>query len=179
MESNSQAICAVGSQARDYATLLEAMRRIPHIPLVLVATPANLRGLAVPPNVTVKLNIPRREAEAVIRQSRFMVLPLLHARSSLRPRDDGDGDVLFAGPRGHRVERHLGLFDRRPQRPHRSARRSLPHSRPPSKNSGTIRRQPPASAHNGRAWALAHCTEEQTIDYVRSLIHRVRAGEAV
>ena len=33
--------------------------------------------------------------------------------------------------------------------------------------------------NNGRAWALANCTEEQTIDYVRNLIHRVRAGEAV
>ena len=56
------------------------MRRIPQIPLVLVATPANLRGLAVPPNVTVKFHIPRREAEVIVRQSRFMVLPLLHAR---------------------------------------------------------------------------------------------------
>ncbi len=177
-DSNSPAICAVGSQARDYATLLEAMRRIPHIPLVLVATPANLRGLAVPPNVTVKLNIPRREAEAIVRQSRFMVLPLSHARvpcghvtmvtamycsrALVATESSGISDYLIAGQNGLTV--------------------------PPGDAAAMAAAieqlwNDPATAtrlgNTGRAWALAHCTEEQTIGYVRNLIHRVRAGEAV
>jgi glycosyltransferase involved in cell wall biosynthesis len=177
-ELNSQAICAVGSQARDYATLLEAMRRIPKIPLVLVATPASLRRLAVPPNVTVKLNIPRREAEAIVRQSRFMVLPLSHARvpcghvtmvtamycsrALIATESSGISDYLITGHNGLTV--------------------------PPGDAAALATAieqlwNDPATATrlgiNGRAWALAHCTEEQTIGYVRNLIHRVRAGEAV
>ena len=177
-ESNSHAICAVGSQARDYATLLEAMRRIPHIPLVLVATPANLRGLAVPPNVTVKFDIPRREAEAVVRQSRFMVLPLLHARvpcghvtmvtamycsrAIVATESSGISDYLVPG--------HNGL--------------TVPPGDPAALAAAIEKlwNDPATAARlgtNGRDWALAHCTEERTIGYVRDLIHRVRAGEAV
>ena len=50
----TDAICAVGSQARDYATLLAAMRRLPHLRLILVATVESLRGLDIPDNVTVR-----------------------------------------------------------------------------------------------------------------------------
>jgi glycosyltransferase involved in cell wall biosynthesis len=177
-ESISQAICAVGSQARDYATLLEAMRRIPHIPLVLVATPANLRGLAVPPNVTLKFNIPRREAEAIVRQSRFMVLPLLHARvpcghvtmvtamycsrALVATESSGISDYLIAGHNGLTVPPGDAAALA-------AAIEQLWNDPATATRLGT----------NGRAWALAHCTEEQTIGYVRNLIHRVRAGEAV
>ncbi len=76
------AICAVGSQGRDYATLLEAMRQLPHIPLILVAGAKNLRGLDAPANVEVRQNIPLAEAEAIIRRSRFVVVPLRDAQTA-------------------------------------------------------------------------------------------------
>ncbi len=69
-------ICAIGSQARDYNTLMEAMRRIPYIKLVLVATPDSLPQRIVPANVKVLTNIPLADAMNVLAHSMFMVLPL-------------------------------------------------------------------------------------------------------
>lgn len=73
-------ICAVGSQGRDYATLLEAARRLPRIPLHLVVHPENIRGLELPPNVTVHTSIPNALATRIIAHAEIMVLPLLHAQ---------------------------------------------------------------------------------------------------
>jgi hypothetical protein len=39
VSENADAICAVGSPGRDYATMLDAMRQLPHIPLVLACWP--------------------------------------------------------------------------------------------------------------------------------------------
>jgi glycosyltransferase involved in cell wall biosynthesis len=69
-------ICAVGSQARDYATLLEAMRRIPAIRLILVGSPESLPSVPIPGNVRVVTNIPLSEAMNILAHSRLMVLPL-------------------------------------------------------------------------------------------------------
>ncbi len=76
------AICAVGSQGRDYGTLLEAMRQLPHIRLILVAGAENLRGLDPPPNVEVLQDIPLADAEAVIHRSRFLVVPLWDSQTA-------------------------------------------------------------------------------------------------
>lgn len=73
-------ICAIGSQGRDYKTLLLAMRRLPRLHLVIVAAPENLANLAIPPNVTVKTNIPLPQAMNILAHSRFMVLPLKGSR---------------------------------------------------------------------------------------------------
>lgn len=69
-------LCALGSQARDYATLARAMRQLPHLKLVLVATPASVAGLALPGNITLRTNIPRVEAHNLLAHSQGMVLPL-------------------------------------------------------------------------------------------------------
>lgn len=74
--SDGQYICAIGSQARDYDTLMEAMRRIPYIKLILVATPDSLPQGVVPANVKVLTNIPIADAMNVLAHSMFMVLPL-------------------------------------------------------------------------------------------------------
>ena len=74
--SDGQYICAIGSQARDYATLIEAMRRIPQIQLILVATPDSLPQGVVPANVKVLTNVPLADAMNVLAHSMFMVLPL-------------------------------------------------------------------------------------------------------
>ena len=70
-------ICALGSQARDYPSLIAAMRRLPSQRLVVVATPESLRHCgSMPENVTVLCNIPRAAAVNVLAHSQFMVLPM-------------------------------------------------------------------------------------------------------
>lgn len=69
-------ICAIGSQARDYATLLRAMRRLPSFRLVIVAAPENLVNIEIPANVSVHTNIPNGQAMNILAHSRYMVLPL-------------------------------------------------------------------------------------------------------
>jgi glycosyltransferase involved in cell wall biosynthesis len=69
-------ICALGSQGRDYGTLLQAMKRLPGVRLVIVASPANLANLEIPANVTVRTDIPLDQAMNILAHSRFMVLPL-------------------------------------------------------------------------------------------------------
>jgi glycosyltransferase involved in cell wall biosynthesis len=75
-------ICAIGSQARDYETLLESMRRIPAISLILVGSPDSIPDVPIPENVKVVTNIPMSDAMNILAHSRFMVLPL---RSSTVP----------------------------------------------------------------------------------------------
>lgn len=69
-------ICAIGGNARDYSTLIQAIKKLPDIPLVLVTRPHNLKGLNIPPNVKTLVNIPKTEAMNILQYSRFMVLPL-------------------------------------------------------------------------------------------------------
>jgi glycosyltransferase involved in cell wall biosynthesis len=170
----SDAICAVGSQARDYPTLLAAMRRLPHLRLILVATVDSLRGLDIPENVTVRLEVPLSEAHSVIRSSRFMVLPLQSsqvpcghvtmvtamycARAIVATQSSGISDYLTPGQNGLTV---------------------LPND--PAALAAAIQHlwDDPALAtklgQNGRQFALANCTESKTIDFVRDLISRVEA----
>ena len=70
-------LCAIGSQGRDYPTLMDAMARLPAVRLVLVATPESLAGATVPPNVDVRCNIPPVDAMAILQGARFNVVPLL------------------------------------------------------------------------------------------------------
>lgn len=72
-------VCAIGSQGRDYPTLLEAMARLPHIKLVLVAQPQNLVGCQIPANVVVHTNISLPQVANILTHCRFMVLPLRDA----------------------------------------------------------------------------------------------------
>ncbi len=69
-------ICALGSQGRDYATLMQAMKKLPHIKLILVASADSLQGLIVPDNVKVYSNISLAHAHNILAHSAFMVLPL-------------------------------------------------------------------------------------------------------
>ena len=69
-------ICAIGGNARDYSTLVKAMKKLPQIKLVLVARPHNLKNLEIPSNTKVMSNIPVSNAMNILKHSRFMVLPL-------------------------------------------------------------------------------------------------------
>ena len=70
-------ICAIGGNARDYPLLMEAMARLPDIPLVAVMRPHNASSLKVPPNVRVRVDLPLGETHNITKFSRFMVLPLI------------------------------------------------------------------------------------------------------
>lgn len=70
-------ICAIGGNARDYETLMEAARLLPHIRFVCVVRPDNLEGLCIPPNVVVLTNLPLGKTMNILKYSRLMVLPLL------------------------------------------------------------------------------------------------------
>jgi glycosyltransferase involved in cell wall biosynthesis len=167
-------ICAVGSQGRDYATLLEAMRLLPQIPLVLVAGAKNLRGLSPPPNVEVRQNIPLVEAEALIRQSRFVVVPLRDSRTAC-----GHVTIVYS------------LFEERAIVASDSA--ALAEYVIPGRNGILV---PPRDATAlaraieelwsnpqeaqrlgaaGREHALAHCLESQTVDYFNELLEHLRS----
>lgn len=68
-------ICAIGSQARDYATLVDAMNGSP-TRLVIVASPHSMHGIALPPNVELRTNIPLDQAMNILKYSQAMVLPM-------------------------------------------------------------------------------------------------------
>jgi glycosyltransferase involved in cell wall biosynthesis len=173
-EVGSDAICAVGSQGRDYATLFEAMRQLPHIPLVLVAGAKNLRGLDPPPNVEVRQNIPRAEAEAIQRRSRFVVVPLRDSRTAC-----GHVTIIYS------------LFEARTVVATESA--ALTEYVIPGRNGVFV---PPQDARAlaraiedlwskpeearrlgeaGREFALRNCLESQTVDYFRGLVEQLRS----
>lgn len=69
-------VCAIGGNARDYRTLVEAARQLPEMQFVLVVRPENLRGLTLPTNVMVRTNLPLGTTMNVLLHSKFMVLPL-------------------------------------------------------------------------------------------------------
>lgn len=69
-------LCAVGGEGRDYATLVEAMRRLPDHRLAIVTRPANVVGLDLPSNVSLRTNIPLADVWNVIAHAKLMVLPL-------------------------------------------------------------------------------------------------------
>lgn len=69
-------ICALGSQGRDYATLIAAMKKLPNIKLVIVTNPDSLQGLTIPGNVKIHTDIPLARAHNILAHSAFMVLPL-------------------------------------------------------------------------------------------------------
>jgi glycosyltransferase involved in cell wall biosynthesis len=69
-------VSAIGGNGRDYRTLVEACRILPHIAFVLVVRPDNLAGLDVPSNVRVIVNAPFEEAMNFLKHSAFTVLPL-------------------------------------------------------------------------------------------------------
>lgn len=162
-------ICAVGSQARDYGMLFDAMRRLPAIKLVLVATPQSIAGLSTPDNVRVYTNIPIADAMNILAFSRFMVLPLRDGevpcghvtlvsamylgRAILCTDSSGVRDYLQSGVNGHAVPAS--------DPDGAAAMIELMYDDPVS--TGRL-------GEAGRAFALTHCTERNTVDYVRNYL---------
>jgi glycosyltransferase involved in cell wall biosynthesis len=83
-------VAAIGGEARDYATLCEAARRLPGVSFVLVVRPYSLDGFDVPDNVEVRVNLPWNDAWSLIWHSEAALVPL---RSSRTP----NGHVTIVG----------------------------------------------------------------------------------
>jgi len=176
-------LCAVGSQARDYATLVDAMRQLPDVRLALVARPENVRGLSIPDNVTLFVNIPRGDVYNIVRSSRFMVLPLAHSqvpcghvtlvtamfleKALLATESAGITDYVRTDPDSPDCN---GLFC--PPADAGALAEAI----------GRMWNDPALCARlgaAGRRFALAHCTQQTTIDYLRSTLARLESTGAI
>jgi glycosyltransferase involved in cell wall biosynthesis len=65
-----------GDSRRDYATLLEAVR-ISGVHLTLACYPRNIAGLKLPPNVTLRLGVPRAEYRRLLHSADLVVTPTM------------------------------------------------------------------------------------------------------
>lgn len=75
-------VLALGHSGRDYPTLLEAVRET-DLPLILaIKDLADLRGVPLPPGVTVRYRTEQRETETLVAGAAFLVLPLQDANYS-------------------------------------------------------------------------------------------------
>jgi glycosyltransferase involved in cell wall biosynthesis len=83
-------VAALGGEARDYATLCEAARRLPAVPFVLIVRPHSLKGLDIPGNVEVHVNLPWQDAWSLVWHAEAALVPL---RSSRTP----NGHVTIVG----------------------------------------------------------------------------------
>jgi glycosyltransferase involved in cell wall biosynthesis len=72
-------LAAVGGEGRDYRTLFAAMRALPDLHLEVVSRPHVVADLDVPPNVTVRTNVPVEETHRLMRGAELLVLPLSHS----------------------------------------------------------------------------------------------------
>jgi len=68
-------ILSVGSSNRDYRTLFQAAERVRRH-FIVVARPYNVAGLAIPPNVELRLDLPSAEVTRLLRHARLVVVPL-------------------------------------------------------------------------------------------------------
>ena len=75
-------VCAVGGEARDYATFATAMRARPTLPAAVVARDYSLAGVDMPPNVSIFTNLAASKTWALLAGAEAMVLPLRDARAA-------------------------------------------------------------------------------------------------
>lgn len=74
-DARATVICAVGTElGRDYRTLFEAARDLP-IQVEVACHPDNIRGITIPDNVKVHLNIPVQEVLKLYQRSIISVVP--------------------------------------------------------------------------------------------------------
>lgn len=75
-------VCAIGGEARDYATFAAAMRARPTLPAAVVARDYSLRGVDMPANVSVFTNLAAAKTWAILAGAEAMVLPLRDDRTA-------------------------------------------------------------------------------------------------
>lgn len=99
---------AVGGEARDYATLVEAARLAPAVQFVFIVRPWSLEGLSVPDNVEVHVVLPWAETWSHVWHAEAALLPLRSARTP-------NGHVTIVGgmhlDKAHVVTDSIGIRD--------------------------------------------------------------------
>jgi glycosyltransferase involved in cell wall biosynthesis len=162
-------VSAIGGNGRDYRTLFEAARLVPHIPIEVVTRPENLAGLERPSNVEVRCNVPNAVAMRLLGDSRFMVLPLknetipvghvtlvaaMHlGKASIVTASEGVRDYL--GGNGHVLTCPAGNAAELA-----GAMRKLWDDEVLTRQLG----------QRAKAFAEQHCTEETAIEHLRALL---------
>ena len=70
-------VCALGGEGRDFDLLIEAARRLgPTMPMVVIARPHSLQGVALPDHVQLLTNIPAERAWRIAVDSLGVLIPL-------------------------------------------------------------------------------------------------------
>lgn len=82
MAGKAAYVCAIGGEARDYATFAAAMRARPDLPAAVVARDYSLRGVDMPPNVSVFTNLAVAKTWAILAGAEAMVLPLRDGKAA-------------------------------------------------------------------------------------------------
>jgi glycosyltransferase involved in cell wall biosynthesis len=182
MNSNTDMICAVGSEMRDYPTLIEAMRNLEikcHIAagaqrdVVHQAVKAIGKAGALPPNITVG-RMSFSELRALYGRSRFVVIPL-HATET----DHGSTSILEAMATGKAVicsrtkgqvdiiqEGQTGIFV--PQGDSKALREAI---RSLWDNPGEAERM----GREGRKWVEQYHTLDKWVNDVKRVVEEVIA----
>jgi glycosyltransferase involved in cell wall biosynthesis len=170
-------IAAIGGNARDYKTLVEAAHHLQDVHFVLVVRPENLKGLELPTNVTVYTDISFGKAMNILLHSRFMVLPLIASdipcghvtlvaamhlgKAMVVTNSAGVRDYICEGENAITVEAGSvgGLIE---------AMRALWQDREMCDRLG----------ETGKTFAATNCTEERIADHFRNYLveHQTRFG---
>jgi glycosyltransferase involved in cell wall biosynthesis len=151
---------------RDYETLIEAARLMPHIHFVVVARPYNLEGLEIPPNVAADTNLPVGQAMNILLYSRFMVFPLIHSEvpcghvTIVAAMHLGKAFIVAdsEGVRDYVCEGHNALTT-----PPRSPSALVPATERLWSGPGLCQ----SMSENGRRFARRECTEERIAQHFR------------
>jgi glycosyltransferase involved in cell wall biosynthesis len=157
-------VCALGMQARDYATLVEAMRGLPAIRMVLVTLPSALAGLDLPPNVEVHSGIALARAMNILAHSRFTVLPLRGRRVPC-----GHSTIVPAMQLGKAIVATDSAGVGEYVFPHRNGLTVAPHDSVAMRTAIETLYEDPALAarlgRGGRAFAQENCSERTVADW--------------
>jgi glycosyltransferase involved in cell wall biosynthesis len=160
-------VAAIGGEARDYATLCEAARRLPKVRFVLVVRPHSLEGLDVPDNVAIHINLPWNDAWSLIRYAEAALVPL---RSAQTP----NGHVTIVG--GMHLGKAQVITDSVGIRDYAENEKTalLVPAKDPAAFAHAVERligDPALRGQLGRAaqgFAAEHCNEAVTVEMFRS-----------
>lgn len=75
-------VCAIGGEGRDYALFAAAMEKLPHLRAVVVARPYSVAGISFPANVEVHTNLPLGQTWAIAANSIGLAIPLKTNRTA-------------------------------------------------------------------------------------------------
>jgi glycosyltransferase involved in cell wall biosynthesis len=159
----------VGSQARDYRILMDAMRDLPGIKLIVVATPASVADIHIPSNVEMRFHVPLGEVHDIIAHSRFMVLPLAGSQVPC-----GHVTIVSAMHLGKAVvaTRSVGIIDY--IKDEISGRLVIPKdSDDLADKIGTLYRDPIETMRlgdEGQRFAKSFCVEQNAVNYFQAVL---------